>query len=89
MQSDKTAATRAIGQNRQLKVQLEELEKAFIQLVSTINVEFYCQILIATHLIQQSNDKLVLTEQSQTALRVNKELNDRIAVMEPELLRLR
>lgn len=34
MQSDKTAATRAISQNRQLKVQLEELEKAFIQLVS-------------------------------------------------------
>ena len=33
MQSDKSAASRAISQNRQLKMQLEELEKAFIQLV--------------------------------------------------------
>ena len=33
MQNDKTAASRAIAQNRQLKMQLEELEKAFIQLV--------------------------------------------------------
>jgi hypothetical protein len=33
MQSDKSAASRAISQNRQLKLQLEELEKAFIQLV--------------------------------------------------------
>lgn len=34
MQNDKVAASRAIAQNRQLKIQLEELEKAFIQLVS-------------------------------------------------------
>lgn len=33
MQNDKMAASRAIAQNRQLKVQLEELENAFIQLV--------------------------------------------------------
>lgn len=33
MQSDKSTASRAIAQNRQLKLQLEELEKAFIQLV--------------------------------------------------------
>ena len=33
MQGDKSAASRAIGQNRQLKRQLEELENAFIQLV--------------------------------------------------------
>lgn len=33
MQNDKVAASRAIAQNRQLKIQLEELEKAFIQLV--------------------------------------------------------
>ena len=33
MQSDKSAASRAIAQNRQLKMQLEELEKDFIQLV--------------------------------------------------------
>ena len=33
MQNDKTAASRAIAQNRQLKMQLEELEKAFIQFV--------------------------------------------------------
>lgn len=35
MQSDKSTASRAIGQNRQLKLQLEELEKAFIQLVKS------------------------------------------------------
>ena len=34
MQNDKSAASRAIAQNRQLKLQLEELEKAFIQLVN-------------------------------------------------------
>jgi len=32
MQNDKMAASRAIAQNRQLKMQLEELEKAFIHL---------------------------------------------------------
>ena len=39
MQNDKVAASRAIAQNRQLKIQLEELEKAFIQLV---NLFFSC-----------------------------------------------
>jgi len=68
MQNDKTAASRAIAQNRQLKMQLEELEKAFIQL---------------------SNDKLTLTEQSQTALSQNKEYRDKINHIEPELIRLR
>jgi len=40
MQSDKLAASRAISQNRQLKNQLEELEKAFIQMVKS----FYLNI---------------------------------------------
>jgi hypothetical protein len=38
MQSDKSAASRAIAQNRQLKMQLEELEKAFIQLVKFASI---------------------------------------------------
>jgi hypothetical protein len=46
MQSDKSAASRAIAQNRQLKMQLEELEKAFIQLVKFPSIiydwEFLC-----------------------------------------------
>lgn len=42
MQSDKSTASRAIAQNRQLKSQLEELEKAFIQLViRTLNCVFH------------------------------------------------
>jgi hypothetical protein len=34
MESDKVAAARAVGQNQQLKVQLEELQDAFVKMVS-------------------------------------------------------
>ncbi|KZS21536.1 Uncharacterized protein APZ42_011463 [Daphnia magna] len=68
MQSDKSTASRAIAQNRQLKLQLEELEKAFIQL---------------------SNDKLVLTEESQTMARQNKEMSEKLLLLEPEVVQLR
>lgn len=34
MQSDKVAASRAVAQNRELKKQLEELEKGFVDMVS-------------------------------------------------------
>ncbi|XP_057371016.1 putative leucine-rich repeat-containing protein DDB_G0290503 [Daphnia carinata] len=68
MQSDKSTASRAIAQNRQLKLQLEELEKAFIQL---------------------SNDKLVLTEESQTMARQNKEMSEKLLILEPEVVQLR
>lgn len=34
MESDKVAAARAVGQNQQLKVQLEELQGGFIKMVS-------------------------------------------------------
>lgn len=36
MESDKIAASRAVAQNQELKNQLEEIQKAFVQIVSNI-----------------------------------------------------
>lgn len=33
MESDKVAASRAVTQNQQLKLQLDEIQKAYVQLV--------------------------------------------------------
>lgn len=37
MESDKIAASRAVSQNIELKQQLEEIQRAFVQLVSKTN----------------------------------------------------
>ena len=37
MQSDKTALSRAIAQNKELKVQLAELQNGFVKMVRSLN----------------------------------------------------
>ncbi len=41
MQSDKTALSRAIAQNKELKVQLAELQNGFVKMVCTLNSTGY------------------------------------------------
>lgn len=36
MESDKVAASRAVSQNQELKLQLDEIQKAYVQLVCSI-----------------------------------------------------
>ena len=44
MQSDKTALSRAIAQNRELKTQLAELQNGFVKMVS-VNMELMTSLL--------------------------------------------
>ena len=39
--------------------------------------------------ILQSNDKLILTEESQTMIRQNKEMNEKLQILDPEAAQLR
>lgn len=37
----------------------------------------------------QSNDKLILTEESQMMIRQNKEMNEKLQILDPEVTQLR
>lgn len=41
IESDKIAASRAMSQNQELKQQLEEIQKAFVQVVKVLCFSFY------------------------------------------------
>lgn len=49
MESDKVAAARAVSQNVELKQQLEEIQLAFVQVVSSCNVKLFGEYVVFTH----------------------------------------
>nr|CAD7431963.1 unnamed protein product [Timema monikensis] len=99
MESDKVAASRAVGQNQQLKKQLEELQEGFVRVVSVplvasvrvvsvslVRVSGECP---AGASVRASNNKLELTEKLQYEQHISKELAERLAQQETELNELR
>lgn len=71
MESDKVAASRAVAQNQELKQQLDEIQRAFVQIVSNYNdFEHICYQIFSS---LQSNDKLELTDRLQSEQHLGKE----------------
>lgn len=102
MESDKVAASRAVAQNQQLKLQLDEIQKAYVQLVCIIllysftygiiplNVpSFDNSIIIVFSIIFQSNDKLELTTLLQSEQHLSREIKANYGGLEQELTNVR
>lgn len=70
MESDKVAASRAVAQNQELKQQLDEIQRAFVQIVSS-SKGFERNIYFS--FVSQSNDKLELTDRLQSEQHLGKE----------------
>lgn len=83
IESDKVAASRAVAQNQALKQQLDEIQKAYVQVVSVSHLTSARTKLIFR--IFQSNDKLELTSRLQTEQHLAREIKNRFADVENEL----
>lgn len=80
LESEKVAASRAVSQNTDLKNQLEEMQKAFVQIVRLQTIK------TVTHKISfQSNDKLELTDKLQSEQHLCREMRSVYQEMESDL----
>lgn len=84
IESDKVAASRAVAQNQQLKSQLDEIQKAYIQLVRVkITYKYFVNY---SFIYFQSNDKLELTDRLQSEQHLGHEIKSKFNDIENELL---
>lgn len=95
IESDKVAASRAVAQNQQLKLQLDEIQRAYVQLVSRpasviIRIAFDSfSLLISFRNSFQSNDKLDLTTKLQSEQHLAREIKANFGGLEQELSSVR
>ncbi|KAK2175475.1 hypothetical protein NP493_729g01024 [Ridgeia piscesae] len=82
MQSDKTALSRAIAQNRELKTQLAELQNGFVKM-SNENMELMTQLQKEQHISKELASRLAQQEEEL------KEIRSDVGAKEQELQRLR
>ncbi|XP_005113566.2 golgin subfamily A member 2 [Aplysia californica] len=68
IQSDRTALSRALSQNKELKTQLEELQQGFVK-ISTDNMELVTRLQTEQHSVNELSAKLAQQEDELTQIR--------------------
>lgn len=92
IQSDKTALSRALAQNKELKAQLAELQNGFVKMVPFWGLLFlllcYLSVMSVSSCLQ-SNDNMELLSQLQGEQHISGELGTRLTQQEAELKEIR